>query len=252
MIKEEQLVFFIGIPGSGWAKIDSLLRCCSRFKLNKSDYSEHRRETIWTKYYIDHKGHFLGPGMEFGEGFNDIEKNYTKDEFIEECLKSYSNINNEDNYLIKCHWFAEIHNLKWLRKNFPKNKIIFVLRDLELCNDRWISSMTFTKNYPKYTAWMENIEDEDDPKNIEKFKSLNHHHNNSIRKFLSTSLTPYVIFCPSKYILDNFGFIWNEEGKNEYRAYIENYANYIDELNIIPAFDTQIVLFNCEDWFRII
>ena len=66
----EKLVFFIGIPGSGWAKIDSLLRCCKKFNFSTSDFSEDRyEEKKGLKYYVEHKGHFSGPGMEFGDGF---------------------------------------------------------------------------------------------------------------------------------------------------------------------------------------
>ena len=50
----EKLVFFIGIPGSGWAKIDSLLRCCKKFNFSTSDFSEDRyEEKKGLKYYDD-------------------------------------------------------------------------------------------------------------------------------------------------------------------------------------------------------
>ena len=46
----EKLVFFVGIPGSGWAKIDSMLRCCRKFNFNISDYSDSRSFKRISKY----------------------------------------------------------------------------------------------------------------------------------------------------------------------------------------------------------
>ena len=74
----EKLVFFIGIPGSGWAKIDSLLRCCKKFNFSTSDFRDDRNDMLQTKYYVEHKGHFSGPGCEFGKGFEDLPKYHTE------------------------------------------------------------------------------------------------------------------------------------------------------------------------------
>ena len=49
----EKLVFFIGIPGSGWAKIDSLLRCCKKFNFSTSDFRDDRNDMLQTKYYLN-------------------------------------------------------------------------------------------------------------------------------------------------------------------------------------------------------
>ena len=251
----EKLVFFVGIPGSGWAKIDSLLRNCKKFNFSTSDFNEERwEEKKGLKYYLEHKGHFSGPGMEFGDGFDDISANYTKESFIEECLKPYAEVDNEYNYMVKCHFFCEKHNLEWLDKTFPNNKMIFVLRDKDLCDDRWLTSMTFTKTYPKYTAWQVVDDPNEDrgvgnhhPANEENFKKLNYKHNISMRKFLRTAKKPNFITSPTKYFLSKLDFDWNSNiGWHEYMAYIRNYC--IDYENTkSPTWDTSIAFYNCHD-----
>tara|TARA_B100001057_G_scaffold493854_1_gene589222 strand:+ start:507 stop:1376 length:870 start_codon:yes stop_codon:yes gene_type:complete len=276
----EKLVFFVGIPGSGWAKIDSMLRCCRKFNFNISDYSDSRSFQRISKYeahmtplevedqykgtivngkvqghpdyyYVEHKGHFSGPGCEFGEGFDDLPRNYTKESFIEEALKPYTEINSVQHYMIKCHYFCEPHNLRWLKDNFPNNKWIFVFRDWELCNHRWLTSMTFEKDYPKYTAWMDFSDPDDDiakhhPRNMESFKRKNEHHNLSMRKFFRKSKDPTFITCPTKYLLNKLDYIWDQEGNKEYLAYIRNYCDG-DYLDLAPRWDTLVGFMNCQD-----
>ena len=87
-MKDEQLIFYIAVPGSGWAKLSLLLGCCAKLNLNKSDRSPDREERgkQGDCGVIFHKGAYWDPQREFGDGFDDISANYTKESFIEECL----------------------------------------------------------------------------------------------------------------------------------------------------------------------
>jgi len=249
MIRDEQLIFYIGAPGSGWAKLSTLLSCCSKLKLNTSDRSKEREETCKVSdKVVHHEGAFWDPGMEFGEGFNDIKKNYSKESFIEECLKPFKDINTTDNYLIKSHFFAEPDNLFWLRQKFPNNKIIFVLRRNDLCFEGWDSGMTFTQHYPKYYAWMYNRDNENDPRNYEKLKQLIEYHNYSISKFIKNSQKSTIAIVPTKYFLDQLGYIWDNYGELQYEKLIEIHQFYKADY---PAYDTPIIFYNCNDIFTI-
>ena len=75
-MKDEQLIFYIAVPGSGWAKLSLLLGCCAKLNLNRSDRREDREEIgkSGDTGCVHHKGAFWDPGMEFGEGFDDLEK----------------------------------------------------------------------------------------------------------------------------------------------------------------------------------
>tara|TARA_B100001094_G_C18025535_1_gene717383 strand:+ start:193 stop:957 length:765 start_codon:yes stop_codon:yes gene_type:complete len=251
MIRDDQIVFFLGIPGSGWAKIDSLLRCCRKFKFNESDINEN---TVWqrntNRYYLNHKGHFLGPGSGVGEGFMDIGANYTKKSFLEECLKVYDDINEEDNYMLKCHWFCERHNINWLVRNFPNSKYVAVLRDVELCNHRWLESMTFNKDYPNYSAWM--VKEDPDEKfgshcieNEQNLKRLNRLHDNELRSFVRRYAD--IIFCPTKYMLDRMDFHWDEKGHHEFTWYKRCYISDVNLYTRAPKYETSIAFYNCNE-----
>ena len=246
--RHEQLIFMIGLPGSGWSKMDNLLRCCSKFRANKSDY-EGRWESYGNKtLYREHKGAFWDPGMEFGEGFDDL-RNHTKETFIEQCLGPYTDINNDDNYFVKSHFFAEKHNLEWLDTNFPNNKMVFVLRPKEYCDDRWLSTMTFTKHYPKYTAWQ--VEDDPDEEvgdhkkiNQDSMREINRRHDLSMRSFIREATKQTIILSPTKSSLDQMGMVWDNDGYLEYAAYIKNYA-VSKALTLSPSWDTSFCLYNC-------
>ena len=183
---ERQLVFYCAVPGSGWAKLSLLLQCCSKLKLNTSDRTPEREERgrLGDTGVVFHKGAFWDPKMECGTHFDDIGENYTKDEFIDECLRPFTDVNGEDNYLIKSHFFAETKNLEWLTTNFPNNKIIFVLRETKLCYEGWNTGMTFTKHYPKYLAWMKYTFIDNHPENQAKLWQLIQKHDRMIRQFI--------------------------------------------------------------------
>ena len=118
-MKDEQLIFYVAVPGSGWAKLSLLLGCCAKLNLNKSDRRADREEIgkRGDTGCVHHKGAFWDPLMEFGEGFDDLEKNYTKESFIVECLRPFTEINDQ-NYLIRSHFFCGNQELKLVDKKF--------------------------------------------------------------------------------------------------------------------------------------
>ena len=185
MVSDEQLIFYVAIPGSGWAKLSLLLGCCAKLNLNKSDRRGDREETgkQGDTGCVHHKGAFWDPGMEFGDGFDDLEKNHTKESFKAECLRPFTEINDQ-NYLIRSHFFAETKNLNWLKNNFPNNKIILVLRDTKLCWEGWNTAMNFTGRYPSYKAWMKYTFIRDHPENYDKMWSLMQRHDKMIREWV--------------------------------------------------------------------
>lgn len=249
-MKDEQLIFYIAVPGSGWAKLSLLLGCCAKLNLNKSDRRGDREEIgkQGDTGCVHHKGAFWDPGMEFGEGFDDL-RNHTKETFIEQCLGPYTDINEDDNYFVKSHFFAEKHNLEWLDTNFPNNKMVFVLRPKEYCDDRWLSTMTFTKHYPKYTAWQ--VEDDPDEEvgehkkiNQDSMREINRRHDLSMRSFIREATKQTIILSPTKSSLDQMGMVWDKDGYLEYAAYIKNYA-VSKALTLSPSWDTSFCLYNC-------
>ncbi len=247
MISDEQLIFYVAIPGSGWAKLSLLLGCCAKLNLNKSDRRGDREETgkQGDTGCVHHKGAFWDPGMEFGDGFDDLEKNHTKESFKAECLRPFTEINDQ-NYLIRSHFFAETKNLNWLKKNFPNNKIILVLRDTKLCWEGWNTAMNFTGRYPSYKAWMKYTFIRDHPENYDKMWSLMQRHDKMIREWVRDN--DCLIIQPNKTFLDLLDYRWDDEGKEEYDKLIMVHQFFKSE---VPMFDAPFVFHNCNDIFTI-
>ena len=247
MISDEQLIFYVAIPGSGWAKLSLLLGCCAKLNRNKSDRRGDREETgkQGDTGCVHHKGAFWDPGMEFGDGFDDLEKNHTKESFKAECLRPFTEINDQ-NYLIRSHFFAETKNLNWLKKNFPNNKIILVLRDTKLCWEGWNTAMNFTGRYPSYKAWMKYTFIRDHPENYDKMWSLMQRHDKMIREWVRDN--DCLIIQPNKTFLDLLDYRWDDEGKEEYDKLIMVHQFFKSE---VPMFDAPFVFHNCNDIFTI-
>lgn len=247
MISDEQLIFYVAIPGSGWAKLSLLLGCCEKLNLNNTDRSPEREEV--GKYgntgCVHHKGAFWDPHMEFGEGFEDLEKNHTKESFISECLRPFTDINDQ-NYLIRSHFFAETKNLNWLKKNFPNNKIILVLRDTKLAWEGWNNAMEFTGRYPCYKAWMKYWFIKDHPENYANMWNLMLRHDKMIKEF--TRDHDCFIIQPNKTFLDTLGYRWDDEGKEEYEKLVMVHQFFKSD---IPRFDAPFVFYNCDDLFTL-
>jgi len=246
MINEEQLIFYTAVPGSGWAKLSLLLGCCSRLNLNKTDrrYDREERGRQGDTGVIFHKGVYWDPMREYGSGFDDIEKNYTKEKFILECLRPFEIIDDK-NYLIRSHFFAEEKNLNWLVKNFPKNKIIFVLREVKLSYEGWCTGMTFTKHYPNYKAWMKYTFIDDHPENYKKLYELIVRHDKMIRKFILHNDDKIDIIQPNKKFINKLGYVWDNEGKEEYEKLVMVHQFFKSD---VPMYDAPFAFYNCDEF----
>jgi hypothetical protein len=106
----------------------------------------------WTQ--STHNGSYFGPFNEYGHGFDDIAKNYTKDSFLAECMKPYSD-EARPKKLIRSHWFA--YNLDWIWENCKGHKMLLIWRDHEAAEKWWYSMGGWDIKYPVYT-WYEGPE----------------------------------------------------------------------------------------------
>lgn len=158
-LDQHKFIFAMGAPGSRWSGV---LRCIQmRFaEINTSDDSPDRTydRRSWdskSSQMIDvgwHRGAYWGPYHEFGHGFDNIEKNYTKESFIQECIRPFENTNGT--MIIKSHWFA--YNIEILKEWFPTAKFIAVKYGSNLDTFAWwhyVGGWDIT--YPHYT-WYKN------------------------------------------------------------------------------------------------
>lgn len=190
MIKEEQLIFFTGIPGSAWAKVASLISYSPVLNLNDSDRHKDREfflnRTVTGSWHdlVNHQGSFFGSKMEFGEGWEyPIERGLTKEAVMEDINEAFV-AHSDQNYLIKSHSIAQ--TLEWWIENFPKAKFVFVFRDFEKSMDWWLNGGAFDIKYPVYD-WYENEERMRAKARVQQNKSKEFIHANNIMTF---GLTP--------------------------------------------------------------
>lgn len=156
----KDLIFAMGPPGSRWSGV---LRCIQMYHkyINTSDDSPERTydRVGWSKKHNKetlfgwHRGSYFGPGHEYGQGFDDLENNYTKESFLEEIKKPFHNWN--DIKIIKSHWFA--YNIPTLKKWFPESKMIAVKYGNAIDSFAWwhfVGGWEIT--YPHYTWYKDN------------------------------------------------------------------------------------------------
>lgn len=157
----KDIIFAMGAPGSRWSGI---LRAIQMYHncINHSDDSPERKYDRYTKTSFDgkevsagwHRGAYWGPAHEFGQGFDDIKSNYTKETFLQECKKPFENWNGVK--IIKSHWFA--YNIKTLKEWFPEAKLIAIQFGTDLDTFAWWHFVGgWDIHYPHYD-WYETNE----------------------------------------------------------------------------------------------
>lgn len=137
-------IFFTGAPGSRWSGISKLL--CQHPTVNNSDCNE-------TREYRDmHRGHYFGPGMEFGNFFRKME-NIPSATLLAELNAPYADDNQEQLRILKSHAFA--YNLDFIKEQFPDSKILMVYRDDYDSLKWWLEAGGFDITYPKYDWYVD-------------------------------------------------------------------------------------------------
>lgn len=159
-----KLVLCTGAPGSAWSMI------CQRMRLQLPNYDmtdqspdrmykmpiEHTKDyqvndDSWKSY--THNGAYFGPHHEFGNWFDDLS-NHSKEEFITECLKPFSD-DTQVYKQCKSHWFA--YNLDWIWENCKGHDLLLVWREAQASKEWWYHMGGWAIYYPIY-KWYENDE----------------------------------------------------------------------------------------------
>lgn len=221
-IIESKLIFFTGAPGSKWSAVSNVITSCPIIPFNKSDRSEEREYK--NKNIVSHKGAYWGPGMEFGKRFHELNK-LSKQEFIEECIKPFSESLN-GYLLIKSHVFA--YHLKYLQANFPLSKIMVVSRPPKESFEHWRAAGGFNIKYPNYLDYY---------KNLEQFKDFSLNEIEHARQWIKNNNLPV-------YIANNRHFkdFWCIEHSSD---------TYTSIKSIEKSLDVSIAYYNFDDIFFI-
>jgi hypothetical protein len=192
MIKNEQIIFFTGMPGSSWSRVASVLGFSPVLNLNNSDRTPEREYYVrnlsesWSNY-PNHQGTYFDPGNEFGNYLHDPAKYYTAASFKEEIAQAFSE-HDDRNYLIKSHMIST--HIPWALNTFPGCKFIFVIKDPNRSLSWWHNAGGFDIKYPTYDYYKD--------KDVEfEFTKQDY----CIRRFVDNS--EYPLYCFTKHLLQN-------------------------------------------------
>lgn len=170
-----QFEFVTGCPGSSWSSITNNIRKNFNRFYDCSDMSNSRGHAVPDEFYkkytktdpdtlspdqkITHLGSYFGPATEYGEKFDCIEENYSRDEFITECLRPFDVRDNRIKQ-IKSHWFA--YNLDWLWENLKGHHLLLIWKDPDQSYQHWLDVGGWEIKYPNYNWYrkLENMRDQ--------------------------------------------------------------------------------------------
>ena len=84
----------------------------------------------------------------FGHNFHNLP-DMTKEEFLEECAKPFTNPWDGRKMFVKSHWFA--YNLQWLQENFPEANFAFCYSPMPEAFKWWHLCGGWNITYPDYS-----------------------------------------------------------------------------------------------------
>lgn len=177
------LIFATGAPGSRWSKIFTVSyfspevngserdNCPKYMKRHKTAWAPKRdgekysmqsgdgqryaadrgeeSDKEWRmREFAQHSGAYFGPGNMFGHNFHNLP-DMTKEEFLEECAKPFTNPWDGRKMFVKSHWFA--YNLQWLQENFPEASFAFCYSPMPEAFKWWHLCGGWNITYPDYS-----------------------------------------------------------------------------------------------------
>lgn len=165
----EDLIFLTGAPGSRFSGLFYLLS--QHKEINTSDWID---ENTWGNKVLsftgeevsigNHYGTYWGPGLKYGEKFNNLHA-LSKEEVLSEIMEPFKNW--DGTKLLKSHHWA--YNLDYVLALFPKSKIIMCYGDAIDCFYWWQKCGGFGITYPSY-KWYR-----DDIRMLQQIKQENYH-----------------------------------------------------------------------------
>jgi hypothetical protein len=152
------LLFITGAPGSRWSGVAYAISFADQ--INDSDLTSSRVYTLGSGGDtvaspaggggLLHFGNYLGPGMEFGQDFHELDQ-LGKSEVLAQLHAPYSQPGGVK--LVKSHFFSR--HLETLREMFPGARFVLVSRPDDQCFDWWVKAGGFSINFPDYTWYKE-------------------------------------------------------------------------------------------------
>jgi hypothetical protein len=142
---DKQYILTVGIPGSRWGRLESILCDTHREWVDSSS---------WKNYTMDmplnntgHMHSFWGPYNRLGAEFDQLDL-LGPEQFKYLMDKEFEPNNTAPYRFIRCHWFC--YQLEWLEKNCPDMWILLMFREPEMSLRWWHESGSWDISYPNY------------------------------------------------------------------------------------------------------
>lgn len=137
-------IFVAGAPGSKWSSVVKNIYYSP--SVDRSDYTEERTyyHDASGKMELMHLGVYFDPGMEFGDGFDNLSK-LGKENAEAEFNKPFTG---QGVRIIKSHVFA--NQVEYIRSTWPDCPIVLVHRSDDSCLGWWVKCGHFNITYPLY------------------------------------------------------------------------------------------------------
>lgn len=137
-------IFVAGAPGSKWSSVVKNIYYSP--SIDRSDYTDERTyyHDASGKMELMHLGVYFDPGMEFGDGFDNLAK-LGKENAEAEFNRPFTGSGIR---IIKSHVFA--NQVEYIRATWPESPIVLVHRSDDSCLGWWVKCGHFNITYPSY------------------------------------------------------------------------------------------------------
>lgn len=173
MTKNNERIWFCGIPGSRWSGIDIHMRMVlpSDRTDETPDRTQYHRAITPGDINNGHRGSYWGPGMGCGEDWKDF--NFFKPHKLLDDIDTV--FSGEGYRIIKSHFFARHFNLDYIWNHFPGDYLCLIYREPQKSFAWWSEVMDFDEDhYPDYRPGY---------KNYDRMHELLWHENSKITDF---------------------------------------------------------------------
>jgi hypothetical protein len=220
-MKNNQIVWFTGAPGSKWSGTANVLQSIEYLNFNTTDRSP-EREYKHTgpnelSRSITHTGAYFGPGHGIGEEWEHLDRLDVA--AVEKEISDGWQDSSWGRILVKGHILT--HHLDYVAETWPNNPIIMVLRPDEKCENGWFGAGGFDIFYPDYRPFY---------KDDETMKRMIKEHNQCILKFCEKREIKLHKFS-SDYLREQFNWSTDDIANEEFRLWIAKHLKHTETLN---------------------
>lgn len=144
-------IFLAGAPGSKWSSVAKHLYDSP--DIDTSDQRQDRQywHSAWGERKLMHMGAYWDPGMEFGEGFEQLSSMSKQ-----ECEARFdAPFSGRGVRVIKSHVFC--HHLGFIKHTWSDCPIVMVDRPNDSCLGWWVRCGHFNITYPLYDSYYKDL-----------------------------------------------------------------------------------------------